>query len=293
MTATTNAPVLTKNEKILALQSFLEKRTENIRQIASSRVTPDRLIKVVVTAASRTPQLLECTPVSIYLALMQAADLGLEPNTPLQLAALVPFKNKKQGGATEAQFQPMYKGLIKLALQSGDVVSIMPRVVYEKDTFFIQYGTDEKIDHTPYMKGNPGASTGFYAVATMKDGTKVFWFLSRADAEAVKKRSQSGDDGPWVTDFDAMAMKTAIKRLTKYLSLSSEKFGRAVAHDDKAEAGEGPDYSDVIDVSGEVLPEKPTPALDNQQQANDLLKTADRAKATVAEKAKNLTEKGA
>ena len=299
MTAPTTAPtpqamppiprVKTKAEKIADLQSYLQARVPNLKAIAARHISPDRLIKVLITAVSRVPDLLDCTPTSLFLALMQAADLGLEPNTPLQLAAIVPFAKKGQR-QKEAQLLPMYRGLIRLALQSGEVVSIMPRVVYEKDTFEIAYGTNERIDHKPHIGLNPGAAVGYYAIATMKDGTRTFDFMTRARVETIKARSQGGssESSPWSTDFDEMGLKSSVKHLCKYLSLSSEKFAAATAHDDRASAGEAPDYSDILEASGEVLPESHTPEVEAAIKAQDFVAAkqgTDRAREAVKARA--------
>jgi recombination protein RecT len=230
------------------LKTLFEQAKPGIAAVLPKHLTADKLLKIVLSATSRTPELLDCTPQSVLLAVMQAAALGLEPCTPLQLGYLIPYKN---AGKSEAQFIPGYRGLIRLANNSGEINKISARVVHEKDTCEIVYGTEEKLVHIPYINGDPGALVAAYAIATMKSGERLFEFLPRHEIERIRDRSKAATNGPWVTDFDEMAKKTAIRRLAKTLPLSEEKLARALEHQAAAEAGSGPDFSDVID----VLPE--------------------------------------
>jgi recombination protein RecT len=182
----------------------------------------------------------------------QACALGLEPGTPLQLSYLVPF-------GREAQFIPGVRGLIRLAIQSGEVQWIQSRIVRAGEDFEVHYGTEQKIVHRPSASAGddevikPEDMIGVYAVAEMKNGARLFEFMSKADVLAIRSRSQSANNGPWVTDFGEMARKTVIRRLCKVLPLSEEKLARALDHQARAESGEGPDLTDVIDVMGESV----------------------------------------
>lgn len=289
MSTQNNLSVLTPNEKVATIREFLQKREEHFKAVLPKHISSERLIKIVLASVSRTPSLMECSPQSIFRALMQAADLGLEPNTPLQHAHLIPYNNTKTG-RKEAQFQPGFRGFIKLAVQSGEVQSITPYTVYEKEVerglFEIEYGLEPKILHRPLIVGKPGVAVAYYAVAKMADGTTAFCFMTRQQVEDIRTRSQSPNAGPWVTDFDAMATKTCIKRLCKYLPLSTERLGRAIHHDNLVEAGEPPDYSDVLDTTGQVVP--PVAENDANTKPEQAIKAADRAKADIQARAAKL-----
>lgn len=97
-------------------------------------MTPERFTRIALSALSNTPKLMECTRNSFLGALMNAAQLGLEPNTPLGQAYLIPYENRKKG-VTECQFQIGYKGLLDLCYRSGEVASVQAQVVYENDKF--------------------------------------------------------------------------------------------------------------------------------------------------------------
>ena len=107
--AETPAPVLKKSMSIADLIKAMEPQ---IKRALPSTITVERFTRIALSALNTTPKLKECTPMSFLSALMNAAQLGLEPNSPLGQAYLIPFKNK---GVYEVQFQLGYKGLLDLA----------------------------------------------------------------------------------------------------------------------------------------------------------------------------------
>lgn len=232
--------------RLKAIKDELANASKSLAMLLPKHVTIDRMVRIVTSSVSRTPQLLDCTPQSIVLATAQACALGLEPNQALGLGYLVPF-------GREAQFIPGYRGLVRLAVQSGEVQWVQSRIVHEKDTFEVEYGTEQRIVHKPFVADEEaGRVIGAYAVAEMKNGAKLFEFMTIAQLDAIRRRSKSADSGPWKTDTTEMYRKTVVRRLCKSLPLSEERLERALHHQARAEAGDGPDYSDVIDVLGSV-----------------------------------------
>jgi recombination protein RecT len=189
-------------------------------------------------------------------AVIQCAQLGLEPGNALGHAYILPFdKREKVGGQwktvrTEAQVIIGYRGMIDLARRSGQIVSIDARAVYEGDKFECVLGLDAKIDHTPDWQNANRADASklrfVYAVAKLKDGGVQFDVMSRAEVEGIRARSKSADNGPWVTDFAAMAVKTVVRRLFKFLPVSIE-MQTAVGLDEMAEQGIAQQNAAVID----------------------------------------------
>lgn len=231
-------------------------------------MTADRLARIAMTELRKTPKLMQCDQMSFLGAIMQCAQLGLEPGGALGHAYLLPFdRRQKQGNqwvtvATEAQLIIGYRGMIDLARRSGQIVSLSARAVHENDTFSYAYGLEEKLEHVPCEDGNPGALTHVYAVARLKDGGVQFEVMSKAAVDKVRALSKSSDKGPWVDHYEEMAKKTAIRRLFKYLPVSIE-LQRAVNIDEKAEADIPQDnasvitgeYSVVDDYQTEAVPE--------------------------------------
>ena len=180
----------------------------------------DRIARIATTVIKQTPALGRCTPVSLLGALMTASQLGLEPG-PLGEAYLVPYGNT-------VTFIPGYRGLIKLAWQSGQVKNIAAHVVYEGDTFDYGFGLAPTLEHKPAMSDR-GKPVAVYAVVQFMNGGHAFDVMSVADVEAIRARSKAGKSGPWVTDWAEMAKKTVIKRVLKMVPLSSELHNLAQA----------------------------------------------------------------
>jgi len=212
----------TVKEYIAAMQPQIEKALPKM-------ISVDRFTRIALTAVSSTPALAKCDPMSFVGALMTSAQLGLEPNTPLGQAYLIPFKNNKKG-ITECTFQLGYKGLIELAHRSGEMQSIEARCVYENDDFEFEYGLHGKLEHKPAMKDR-GDLIAVYATYHLVNGGYGFEVMSVDDVKAhARKFSKTSGFGPWVDNFDEMAKKTVLKKLLKYAPLKIEVM-QAVAQD--------------------------------------------------------------
>jgi len=213
-----------KQTEAESVRAALEKMKPQFAMALPKHLTPDRLLRVAMTAIQNTPKLLECDRTSLFSAIMTCAQLGLEPDGVLGQAYLVPFAGK-------VQFIPGYKGLISLARNSGDVVSIAAHEVCKNDHFVFAFGLDEKLEHVP-ARGDRGEIEYFYAIARFKDGGRHWDVMTRAEVEIVRNRSagwQSAvkfnkqDRSPWSTDFAEMGKKTVIRRIAKYLPMSVQK----------------------------------------------------------------------
>lgn len=230
---------------------LLNQKKGELAKMLPKTLSIDRLLKVAQIAATTTPALAKCDVPSLVGAIGQCAQMGLEPNTVLGHAYLVPFNTKRKDGngverwVNSVQVIIGYKGLIDLARRSGQIVSIAAHEVCENDQFELVYGLDEKLVHRPAM-GERGEVIGFYAVAKLKDGGHSFEFMSLHQVREIMKATQSkGKYGPWQDHFIEMGRKTVIRRLAKYLPLSIE-FQTAVALDNQAEAGKDQNL-DTID----------------------------------------------
>lgn len=231
-----NLPVKAKAADIRLL---LEKSRGQIEKALPKHLTADRLLRVAMTSIQKTPKLMECSQQSLLACIMTCAQLGLEPDQFLGQAYLVPFKDARKG-VTVCTLIPGYRGYLALARRSGEVQTVSAQVVHEKDEFELQYGVEDKLVHRPALTGNRGAPIGAYCVFKYKDGGYSFDFLPVGDIEKVRTRSKAANDGPWVTDWEEMAKKTAIKRHAKLAPLSVE-FQTAVALEDRAMTGESQD----------------------------------------------------
>lgn len=237
------------------LMSMVQKMEPQIKRALPSVITPERFTRIALSALANSPTLCECTPISFLGSLMNAAQLGLEPNTPLGQAYLIPYWNTKKG-VRECQFQIGYKGLLDLAYRNQMVQTIQAHTVYEGDTFEYSLGLDEKLHHVPAMSGR-GKAIAYYAFYRLQNGGYGFQVMSREDVEEHRRKysqaSKKGQTSPWDTSFDAMAKKTVIKQLLKYAPIKSD-LQYALSTDEQVLSAD----KDIIDsVSSDISADNP------------------------------------
>lgn len=211
--------------------NLIMKMRGQIELALPKHLTADRLARIALTAVRNNDRLANCNVNSLLGAIMQSAQLGLEPNTPLGQCYIIPY-NSKNGA--EAQFQIGYKGIIDLAYRSGQYKNIYAMEVYENDVFQYQYGLDTNLVHIPTDIPN-GEPVKYYAVYKLQNGGADFRVWSKEKilkhAEKYSKAVQKGWTSPWQTDFDAMAKKTVLIDLLKYAPKSIE-FSREISADE-------------------------------------------------------------
>lgn len=236
----------------MTIAKYLEMQRPAIMAALPRNIDVDRFSRIVLTEVRRNPTLLSCDPMSILAATMQSAQLGLEPGSGLGEAYIIPYKR-------EATFQIGYKGVTKLARNSGDVIAIWSEAVYSGDTFRVIMGTSPSIVHEPDFDAERGtytAMTHVYAVAELANGGKQFAVMTKAEIEAHKKRYSRGwEKGPWSDPLAAveMAKKTVVLRLAKMLPLSAET-ARAFASDGTVRRELSVDMTTLPDAEEEKVP---------------------------------------
>ena len=242
------------DQKARTVRHMLTVSKEQIEMALPKHIQADRLIRVAMTSIQRTPKLLDCDQKSLLAAIMQSAQLGLMPDGVLGEAYLIPFKD-------QVQFIIGYRGLLSLARRSGEIVSMAAHCVHKNDVFEFEYGLDEKLRHVPNMLEDRGDLVAVYAVAKLRDGGYAVEVMSRKDVEKIRDRSQGyksaiqyKKDHPWITDFDQMARKTVLRRLSKYLPVSVEML-EAIAVDESTELGKA---VTTFDDGRDLLPTKAT-----------------------------------
>ena len=237
-------------QKPTTLKDYINKYVPEIEKaLPSCGVTPERFARLMTSALSASPQLASCTPQSFLGAMMTAASLGLEPNTPLGQAYLIPYKDN-------ATFQLGYHGLLALCYRSGQIKSVTAETVYKNDFFEYELGLDSKLVHRPCMDGNRGEAVAYYAVYKTKDDGYGFAVMSKADVEEHRKKFSKAQNSPWNTNFDEMAKKTVLKRCLKYAPISSDLM-RQVANDETIKTAfrmEDQSGDSILDVQGDPIP---------------------------------------
>lgn len=249
------AKAVAKSGRPATMQDYIKSMAPGIKAALPSVMTPERFTRITLSALSANPRLQECSPQSFLGAMMTAAQLGLEPNTPLGQAYLIPFRNH---GQMECQFQLGYKGMIDLAYRSGEVSIIQAHTVYANDDFTYELGLDPVLKHRPAMRDR-GEPIAFYAMFRTKDGGFGFYVMSMEDVQNHAKRySKSYGNGPWQTNFEEMAKKTVLKKVLKYAPMKSD-FVRAMVQDETIKTEISPDMADIPDatvVDAEAVPEQ-------------------------------------
>lgn len=239
---------LTRN---MTIPDMVKAMMPEIRKALPSVLTPERFTRIALSALNNTPALQQCTPMSFLAALMNAAQLGLEPNTPLGQAYLIPYKNK---GQLEVQFQVGYKGLIDLAYRNGQMQTIQAQAVYENDTFEYEYGLEPKLVHKPAYSDR-GEVTYFYGIFRTVNGGFGFSVMSKADMDQYAKtysKAFESSYSPWKTNYEEMAKKTVIKQALKYAPIRTD-FQRALSMDETIKKEISDDMFSVQNVEIEMV----------------------------------------
>lgn len=203
------------------IQQYVKMYMTQIGKALPEKFSPEKFQAMVLNAVRQNPELANCTPQSFVGAFMNLANLGLEANTPLGEAYLIP-RNSKNGKQCELQIG--YKGLLKLAYNSGELSHVEARTVYQNDTFEYSYGLNPILKHIPSTteRGEPIA---VYAICRLKNSSVNFEVMSISQVKEIANNFSQGSDSkysPWQNNFEAMAQKTVLKRALRYLPVSVE-----------------------------------------------------------------------
>ena len=238
------------------IANYLKAMEPQFKKALPKHMEPERLARIALTVIRTNPKLLACSVESLMGALMQCAQLGLEPSI-LGHAYLVPFWSKKTG-SIECQFLIGYKGMIDLARRSGEINQIIVREVYKNDLFKLEYGiVDDVYRHVRWdMREDKeipesGGLRYVYMIVRYKDGSaQIFDPLSIPQIEERRARSKAADDGPWITDYIEMAKKTVVRHYWKYLPVSIEVMNQVAASDETVKKEISENMFEVDDLSG-------------------------------------------
>jgi len=238
------------------LAAFVNSMSGELARAVPKHLTGDRIARIALTSLRTTKHLAECTVDSFAGALMNCAQLGLEPGGPAGEAYLLPFFNRRLG-VYEVQLVIGYQGMVKLFWQSPMARHLDAQVVYANDEFDYEYGLEPRLVHKPSLRGR-GDPIAYYAVASMTNGGSAFVVLAPDDVERIRQRSKAKDDGPWKTDYDQMAKKTAIRQIFKILPKSAE-LARAIAHDESVRTDRSLEAIDAAPawIPGETVDPRP------------------------------------
>lgn len=243
---------LAKKEQQTDLRAVLSGQAmkQRFADVLPKHLSAERYVRVALAAVSRTPKLLNCTQESLMRCLIDLSAYGLEPDG--RRAHLIPYGN-------ECTLIIDWKGLAELAMRSGIIAKLHADIVCENDVF--EYNLGEVVTHKVNFRQPRGAMYAAYALAQTKDGPVFAVVMTKDEIDGIRRRSKAANGGPWVTDYNEMAKKTAFRRLSKWLPLSAE-FRDAVERDDDKlderditprQPANGPQFEALPDLSGPDL----------------------------------------
>lgn len=264
--AVANRDQATKEPSVATVvRMAIERQAPALAVVMPKGLDPERFARLVLSAVKSTPQLMECFAteqgqMSVLLAAMQLATVGLEPNTATQDAWITP---RRQRGVMEAQATIGYRGLLKLARRSGDIKTVYAEVVRDGDDFTWSRGLDT--DTLAHIPGDDDTRplTHAYAVVRYTNGGNDFVVLTRRQIERRRDMSDSWRNekarqySPWSQWTEAMWCKTALRDLAKRMPLTAQA----------ATALAGDEHPLTIDADTGIIPatvshDEETPAIE-------------------------------
>lgn len=205
---------------------LLEANRGELAKALPAHLDIDRMVKLVLYSFDQNPDLLKCTQTSLFAAVKQLVELGLEPGGVRGLAYLIPYRVKGADLGRLCQLIIGYKGLILLAKRAG--ADTEARIVYANEhsgkdgKFKIGFGLNPVLEHEPAMFDR-GAPVGAYALVRLANNKTHVEFMTWADIQRIKTRALANkSDSPWKTDEEEMARKTVVRRSMKYQELSPQ-----------------------------------------------------------------------
>jgi recombination protein RecT len=214
-------PINTGVDPYRKAQSYLKAMLPAITEALpkSKGMDAERLSRITLTTLKTNPKLLECSIESLLGAVLQSAQLGLEPNL-LGSCYFIPYKG-------QVSFQIGYKGLIDLVTRRGEITSIVAQEVRQGDSFSFEYGRNETLVHVPAPFQKRGEPIAYYAYAHLKNGGFVFQVMSVEEIKKIRDDFSMSyryekQNSIWGKHWEAMALKTVLKKLIKYLPISVE-----------------------------------------------------------------------
>ncbi len=249
-----NGTAIARVDPQLQLKAALANVRGAMSEVLPKHVTADRLIKVFLSCTARNRDLLKCTIPSLVRCIMQSAELGLELGGLLGEAYAVPFR---AGNVTEAQCIIGYQGLMKLARQSGEVASIVSRVVRQGEQVEIDLANNSVKHLFSFGAEDNAPILGVYALMTLNNGERILEVMTKAQVDTIRARSKAANSGPWVTDYEPMMRKTVLRQVCKYGPKNAEKYramlereeahDREIATEEPAQFATGPKAAALIE----------------------------------------------
>lgn len=225
-------------DPVTVIRQNMHQMAPEFRAALPAHISVEKFTRVAMSAIQNNPDLQNADRRSLFGAVVRLAQDGLLPDG--REAAIVLF-------GKQAQAMPMIAGILKKVRQSGEIAYISAHVVYANDKFKWTLGFDENVEHEPApLDQEPGEPIAAYAVAVLKDGSRLLEVMRKSDIEKVRNVSRAKGAGPWVQWWGEMARKTVMRRLSKRLPMSTDL-------DDAFERDATMQHEDAPTAAGEVI----------------------------------------
>jgi len=240
----TGKPLTEEEMARKTMQAQIRNMAHEFERALPGKIGVERMMRIVMTAVLKTPKLAMCEPVSFMGSLLQALQLGLEVNTPLGQAYLIPRQKKDRSGRVthwECNFQMGYQGMLDLCYRYGEYKIITAEVVYDGDFFDYRLGTKQFLDHIPKGSGKGAKPTHVWALYELENGgcRFVVWTWEEAMAHGEEFSDSFNKEKPWAspwlsseTSQEEMAKKSVLKSLLKYAPKSVDGHIESALHAD-------------------------------------------------------------
>lgn len=236
----------------MAFPAMLQKYQTEVARALPKHISVERMTRIALTAYRRTPKLGECDPRSVFAAVIQASQLGLEPDT-LGRSFLVPYKR-------ECQFVPGWKGLVDLVNRAGNA-TVWTGAVFAGDEFEWQLGDQPFLRHRPLGGDEPDNITHFYAIGKVKgaDQAVIECWTSDRVRKHRDRYNKVGNKHYSHLQWEMYGRKVVLLQVLKYLPASPE-LALAISLNDGAELGSQKlDLKDAIEGTYVCVPENDEP----------------------------------
>lgn len=263
---------LTSESKAIANLFTVNK--QRMVRAAPKGFDPDRLLSIAFNAIAYNTDLLQCSQQSLIGGVFETLKMGLTIGGPMQEAWLIPFNSNKSPTGKEATLIVGYMGYRNLIDRAKATLDLHPRAVHngvgraggKADDFDYVFGSNPNIQHRPHGPApeNEKQLRAVYVVARLRGGGLQFEVLEKEEVDQHRNRSRAKSNGPWVTDYVPMGLKTGIRKIAKYLPKATLEMARALDLDEKADMGQDQEF----DIEGLVIDQAPSAGPQPQQRLN-------------------------
>ena len=228
------------NNNVLALRGYFDNDAvkKNLQAMLGQKA--QGFATSVLSVVNNNKLLQNAEPSSIYSSAMVAASLDLPIQPNLGFAAIVPY-------GRQAQFQIMTKGLLQLAIRSGQYERVTNAIVHKGELVKYDPFTDEYVFDA--SKRESDEVIGFMAYFRTVGGYEKYFYMTKEEALAHgKKYSKSFSSGVWTSDPNSMCLKTVLKLLLSKYGILSVEMQRAMKFDQSVVKGDFTQMESVDDI---------------------------------------------